>query len=242
MHISTLGNFYTKLYTTICGEDLTVNLLHFQYLAIYALNKDLKHFLPLLCGDILDFGCGKKPYRKLLQVRSYTGADIHNDANIEIILDSNNILIPRNSDTFDSIISTEVFEHVQHCEWLTELHRVLKQGGSIVMTVPFLYPIHDQHDYRRFTAQGLKSTLEEYGFTIKTIKTQGGIGSTVGLLSLSFLEALLNKNKTTRLIKGSTLPLFLLLSMMINILGVIFDKFDTTGNFYNNILVIAEKS
>lgn len=41
----------------------------------------MKKFAPLLKDELLDFGCGSKPYESLfVNVSKYTGVDIENEA------------------------------------------------------------------------------------------------------------------------------------------------------------------
>ena len=57
---------------------------------------------------------------------------------------------------FDVVLCTQVIEHVtdirNFCE---EIYRVLAPGGALLLSVAFLYPIHDIHDYRRLTQAGV---------------------------------------------------------------------------------------
>lgn len=54
---------------------------------------------------------------------------------------------------------------------MNECYRVLKKGGTLLISVPFLYHIHaDPHDYQRWTKYKWQTQLENIGFSInKTI-------------------------------------------------------------------------
>lgn len=65
---------------------------------------------------------------------------------------------------FDAVFMLEVLEHVRtpHTA-LQEILRVLKPGGRLFLSTPFIFPIHDEpHDYFRFTRYGLAFLLESF--------------------------------------------------------------------------------
>lgn len=75
------------------------------------------------------------------------------------------------SNFFDVVLIDQVLEHVQNpIKVLKESYRVLQSGGYIIVTVPFMLPIHDSSsDYWRFSEDGLRIMLTEAGFhDIKT--------------------------------------------------------------------------
>jgi SAM-dependent methyltransferase len=69
---------------------------------------------------------------------------------------------------FGSVVCTEVLEHVVHPERaLGELHRVTSPGGTLLLSVPWIYPFHPcPYDLRRFTLQGLVQAMESAGWTV----------------------------------------------------------------------------
>ncbi|MFP5579207.1 MAG: class I SAM-dependent methyltransferase, partial [Acidimicrobiia bacterium] len=51
------------------------------------------------------------------------------------------VFLPFPDDTFDRIIAAEVLEHIPDDEGaIAELHRVLKPGGTIAVTIPAWFP------------------------------------------------------------------------------------------------------
>ena len=240
--MSRLGILYDYIYTKICGKGTNINIFHYQYLSTYKLHSDLRNILGLVSADnVLDLGCGNKPYKKFFSsYKKYIGVDIYSGKYVDVVLTDSNKL-PFKDNMFDFILSTQVFEHVEDLGLLSEVHRTLKNGGVFLISVPFLYHIHDHHDYRRFTKLELHNILLKYGFTDIEIREEGGIGSTLSILLLSFIEFQLNSNKVTRIIKGIILPFWISFSFLINIFGLLLDKFDYTGCYYNNLLAIGTK-
>lgn len=69
----------------------------------------------------------------------------------------------------DGVICSKVLEHVADVRAsLQEIARVLKPGGRLLITCPFLYPIHGPQDFWRFTPQAFEYLLAD-NFRIERI-------------------------------------------------------------------------
>lgn len=90
-------------------------------------------------------------------------------------------VLPFPSETFGSIICSELLEHVPNPrDVLAEAHRVLRPGGTLLVCVPFLNRIHgDPFDFGRYTDFYWSHTLESVGFTGVLIEKQGQFWSVV---------------------------------------------------------------
>lgn len=84
--------------------------------------------------------------------------------------------IPVADGSFDGVILAEVLEHVREPETvLAECFRVLKTGGKLLITAPFMYHVHaDPQDYGRYTEHYYREVLRELGFRDVRINKQGG--------------------------------------------------------------------
>ena len=71
---------------------------------------------------------------------------------------------------FDVVVLCEVIEHLKSPEQgLANIHQMLKPGGKLILSAPFVFPIHDQpHDYFRFTRFGLEMLLESFRDVVVT--------------------------------------------------------------------------
>ena len=89
--------------------------------------------------------------------------------------------VPLDSSSADCVVCTEVLEHVPDpLQCVREAHRVLRSGGHLICSVPFLYPIHaDPHDFQRFTEEGLRRLLS--AFPSPHIRKMGGYLGTLGM-------------------------------------------------------------
>ena len=143
--------------------------------------RALNEFLPRCRGTILDVGCGQMPYRSVIEPKaeSYLGLDILNPSyqqsiKPDLVWDGKSIAMK--SFAVDCALATELFEHLPDpLAVLQEIYRVLKPGGLLFFTVPFLWPLHDiPYDEYRYTPFSLKRNLESAGFENIDIKPLGG--------------------------------------------------------------------
>lgn len=238
---SSLGLTYRRIYDWICGNHPNLRPWHFQWLAIFYLHQQLRRILPTMRGKILDVGCGGKPYRCLFgQVIEYVGLDVLQGSQVDVVVASNEPW-PFPDLYFDVLLSSQVLEHVEHLGLtLAEMNRVLKPGGTIILSYPFLYHEHGAPwDFQRFTAHRAVKLFQ--GFEVVNLEREGGIGSTLTILLLAWVEQTMNNNFVTRLLKAPLLPVWLIVSFILNLVGLLVDRIDRTGSFYNNVLIVVRK-
>lgn len=108
----------------------------------------------------LDIGCGDSRYAKYFTRR--VGLDTQKGPGVDVV--GNIYALPFPDSTFEQILCTEVLEHLTEPERaVSEMKRVLKKGGKLVLTTRFLYPIHDApHDYLRYTKYALCHLFREW--------------------------------------------------------------------------------
>lgn len=142
-------------------------------------------------SKVLDMGCGQQPYRELLiQKRfSYVGFDvIQNDENkVDFLGKIDDLQLPDmliKNGPYDMILATEVFEHV--LDWgqaFRNLSRLLGPEGEILITCPFLFPIHETpFDFWRPTPFALAGLSDSQGFEVKSNQTLGSTTDCLGLI------------------------------------------------------------
>jgi ubiquinone/menaquinone biosynthesis C-methylase UbiE len=142
-------------------------VLDLQILTIF---RDVKKELPGFKGKVLDIGCGQSPYNFLLNhsATEYYGIDIVDadkfDYHNSKITPFNGEDIPFGDEMFDALICTEVLEHVEKYQKLTdEMYRVLKKGGRGIITIPWSARYHYiPWDFFRYTPSALKTIFSKY--------------------------------------------------------------------------------
>lgn len=128
-----------------------------------------------LRGKTLNVGSGSfERYALPESVTEYVRMDIAPGPNVDVVGRAERIPFPDAS--FDSVLSTQVFEHVEEPERAAaEIARVLTAGGVTVVTVPQWNELHEEpHDYWRYTRYGLQALFERYGFELVSMEQRGG--------------------------------------------------------------------
>lgn len=126
-------------------------------------------------SKVLDAGAGPCPYKKMFSHCKYEATDFkdtHKILDFVCSLDK----IHKRDNTYDSILCTEVLEHVENPQLVVnELHRILKNKGKLFITVPQGWMLHQEpYNFFYFTKYGLKSLLKKAGFRKITITSMGG--------------------------------------------------------------------
>jgi ubiquinone/menaquinone biosynthesis C-methylase UbiE len=104
---------------------------------------------------MLDAGCGAQRYKNMFEFDSYFGLAFNEDFKPDVVGDLRQMPFP--SGEFDSILNNEVLEHIDDTySVFSEFHRVLKPGGYLCITVPFIARTHEvPHDYWRMSEKCL---------------------------------------------------------------------------------------
>ena len=174
------------------SKNFNPGLSHPFYFIRRGLLSAIRKFAPGLEGELLDFGCGSKPYESLFTVKKYTGLDFektghdHTNENIDVFYDGKRIPFPDNY--FDSILCSEVAEHLFDLpEALTEMHRVLKKSGKLLLTSPFVWNEHETpYDFARYTRFALEDMFTKKGFKVLAFEKKGNFVETITQLRVLY--------------------------------------------------------
>ena len=117
--------------------------------------------------DVLDYGAREFPYKKFINHENYKTLDIKQNSSktIDYVVNpGEKSNIPDCS--FDLIILTDVIAHTDNADFvLKECYRLLKKGGKILLTAPFIYRENGTpYDYMRYTSYGLEVIIKKHGF------------------------------------------------------------------------------
>jgi len=139
---------------------------------------------------ILDAGAGTQQYKKFCKHLQYVSQDfaqydgtgdsaglqINNFDYGKLDIISDICSIPEPDASFDTILCVEVLEHVPDpIQAIKEFSRLLKAGGSLVLTAPFCSLTHfsPYHFSSGFNIYWYQKYLPEYGLNIKQLIPNG---------------------------------------------------------------------
>ncbi len=207
-----------------------------------ALYSVIKKNVSGLKGNIMDFGCGSKPYRDLfLNCNEYIGVDFEpieasKDPNVDVYYNGKDL--PFENQKFDCIFCTEVVEHLFNLdEILTEFHRVLKDDGIVLLTFPFAWPEHAQpYDFARYTSFATQHIFKKHNFKIDKYEKTGHFSMVIFQYIAFYFHTILPGNSIAKTILG--VP-FVFLT---NLLGLVFSFLLPKNKdlYFNNVVIVSK--
>lgn len=217
-----------------------LNFLSCNWLALKINNDSFLRHLHLIKGHVIDLGCGTSQYKDeiLEKADSYLGVDWencqHNRDNIDLYADlSKRLELDDNS--ADTVVSFQVLEHLPEPSiFLSECFRILKPDGYLILTVPFMWHVHEPpYDFYRFTRFGLEYLLKKSGFNRIAIEENTGFWQ-MWVLKLNY--------HTTRYAKGLLKLFFVPFWFIGQSMGQVLDKYVSHPGETASYTVVAYKS
>lgn len=204
---------------------------------------------------ILDAGAGECQYKKFCTHLNYYSQDIaiydgigdnsgiqkgkRNYNTIDIVSDIVNI--PVEDESFDSIMCIEVLEHiVDPNKALSELTRILKKGGKLILTAPFASLTHyaPYHYSTGFNKYYYEFHLSKLGYKVLEITPNGNYFQYLAQeVRYSEVAAEQYSNFKSNFLDKVTKLLFL---RYLNKINKVQDKSDELLNF--GYMIVAEKN
>lgn len=164
------------------------------------LYKELQNLT--LSGDVLDIGGeSRSGYHELIHGEHKISVNnLYKPENDDLSFDLEQ-LFPTGSGSYDAILCINVLEHIfNYQNVLRESHRTLKDGGQMVIAVPFLIAFHPSpNDYWRYTEETLQKICEQANFKDVEIKVIGtgvfgaSYSMTHGLWKIGFIQKIFMK-------------------------------------------------
>jgi SAM-dependent methyltransferase len=141
-------------------------------------------------GDrLVDIGCGRKPWAAIFApyVTEHIGVDREAPSSpdageVDIVGDAYSV--PLNDGSADTVLLTEVLEHLEDpIRALEEAHRLLAPGGGLILTTPLIFPVHGEpHDFFRYSPHGLQYVMRRAGFEGIEVRPLSGQWTTLAML------------------------------------------------------------
>lgn len=191
-------------------------------------------------GVLVDIGCGRKPWRSIFEryVSRHLGVDLadslHGSQDVDFIGTAYETGLP--DAHANTVLCTEVLEHLNEPQLaIREMHRILSPGGTVILTVPFFWHIHEEpRDFYRYTTYGLRYLFEQAGFEIIKIQPLTGFIVTFGQLLAYYILRL----SRFRLLRGAVR----LVNWAIQHISKAFNRFDKSHQFTCLYGLIARKT
>lgn len=152
---------------------------------VRAVNGWVRSALPPLLAEaapadaVLDVGCAEQPFRALIESsgRRYIGMDVVQNSTQSVDIVSTLEAAPSSSGTYRVVLCTEVLEHVADIDAaFASLRRLTAAGGAVVLTVPFIFPLHmEPYDFRRLTLHGVQRLAADHGFAVEASTPLGSL-------------------------------------------------------------------
>jgi Methyltransferase domain len=141
---------------------------------------------PADAGAVLDVGCGEQPFRPLIEShrRRYVGMDVDQNSARTVDILSTLEDAPPPAERYSLILCTEVLEHVADIDAaFAGLRRLAAPGSAVIVTVPFVFPLHmEPYDFRRLTLYGLERLASDHGFRVESSDRLGRLTDVLAML------------------------------------------------------------
>jgi len=181
-------------------------------------------------SNVLNVGAGGRVNDMLNDYANKNGftvvsQDIDEKRNPDILGDI--CTLPLEPETYDVISICEVLEHLHSPHLAIEnMFCALKPEGKIIITVPFIFPMHERpFDYYRYTKYGLAHLLSN--FEEVKIKERNSWGETINVL---FVRHIMNDNVSSKLAAPALVTLGLVMAPLFWLMGkLIRSDYITTG-------------
>ncbi len=223
-------------------ETPRTTLRRSDYLSVKPVIDWLRETAPQYAhGTLVDYGCGNKPYLSFFKDRidRYVGIDVvqnlHNT--VDIVVGPGDPL-PIQDNSIDTIISTQVLEHVaEPKQYLQEAARILHPGGHLILTCPGAYMLHEEpYDFYRYTEHGLRYLLSTAGLQLVRIDTAGGAWRVIG-------QTILNHKTFGRRWHVPIISdvVYNITTISVNVLCAVLDRLNVNVKDTSNYMIIAQK-
>lgn len=172
----------------------------------------------------LDVGCGRQPFRAVLEENGFTYTGIDVQQNVDNTVDHVFAIdgaVPAEfagaSSQYQFVLCTEVLEHL--ADWqraFANIAALTADGGLLLITCPFFYPLHEEpYDYWRPTVHTVRHFAAQFGFRVRHEETAGNawdvIGTALATLSPARTENGFRDKVLLKVVKAATARLLNLL-------------------------------
>ena len=183
--------------------------------------------------SLLDVGGKGKPYACFFagRVAHHYVLDVAPACSVDVVGDAR--VMPFSDASMDVVLITQVLEHIPDpIAVIDEIRRVLKPGGTLLLSVPSIFPQHGSPgDYWRYMPQGLEWILRD--FHSVNVRGEAGTVPSIFLVANVYLQLLAGPwPGLQRLLRWTVCPLN-------NLAGLLAGKVYRGNQFASNYFVVA---
>jgi SAM-dependent methyltransferase len=183
--------------------------------------------------NLLDVGGKGKPYACFFadRVTNHFVLDIAPSTSVDLVGDARNM--PLSDASIDVVLITQVLEHIpEPLAVISEIRRVLKPGGTLLLSVPSIFPQHGSPgDYWRYMPQGLHWILRDFKNVV--VRGEAGTIPSIFLVVNVYLQLLTGPLPwLQQLLRWTICPLN-------NLAGLLAGKVYRGDQFASNYFVVA---
>lgn len=204
-------------------------------------------------GVVLDLGCGEGHLRKLFPDSAvYIGIDryfgIRDDEypgwNLRPNVVGDAYRVPLADGSVSAVAALSVIEHLSDPDQaFAEAFRVLRDGGSFFIDVPFMHQIHHApNDYLRYTPFALRELARSAGFDVVEIRPSGGYARFIAYALRQAPKMIRAKGFAAQLIRTAICWPLALIGWCIDKLQYVIDMHDTRQELVCGYHTILRKS
>lgn len=189
-----------RLYPTLRNPD---------YLVLNARRKHFSEWMQRVPGEdlaVLDVGGRIQPYRPLIEtrVRKYIAIDPIPTGLVDAVAIGEQL--PFSDETFDLVVCSQVLCYADE-PWtmVSEIYRVLRPRGILLLSAPAVFPSHAEKDRWRFIPSRMLTLLS--GFSDLEVRPEGYSIAGIFRILATYLEFCLNGRFLRRFSTSLLIPL-----------------------------------
>jgi SAM-dependent methyltransferase len=252
-----LFNKWVSVFRKIEGPELEPTLWHSHYLTTRFSEKCLTILGRKLQGKVLDVGAGTGHGAKYLNKDKtvYYPTDLpsardSSDETISMKPEKMKVCcscyeLPFPNESMEGMMFISVLEHLENPPLaLREAHRVMASGGDILISTPFIFPVHGfPMDFKRWTLEGLKLEVKNAGFECLEGETIGNTFASLALnINLLFKYHMnCGKSKPFHFITALAMPMILIMQFILNIIAIALGPLDKSNALSLGVAVLGKK-
>jgi len=248
---------WENMFLRVEGPELEPHPWHSHYLSVRCAKKGLTLLGSRLSGRVLDIGAGTGHGARYLRDENteYYPTDLptgRNRLNGNISKKTQKLRIycscyalPFIDECMGGTMLISVLEHLEDPQLaLSEVYRVTKIGGYLLIATPFSFPVHGfPSDYRRWTSEGLKLEMKNAGFEVLDEVVIGDAFASLALNVNLLLKYHLRESRwtVTRLATVLATPFRILFQLMINYIAISLGPLDRSRALPLGITMLGKK-